>query len=328
MLKQAFGDELMGKSSFYRWFDRFSEGNDQVEDESRSGGPRNARKDATIEEVQRLVMKDRRITVRMISIAVGISLGTVKTILTEDLKLHKVCAKFVPKILSDDQIHFRVECCTDILGMIEADPDFLNKVVTCDESWVFTYDPENKRQSAQWKHVTSPRPKKAKMSRSQEKAMIIPFFDSQGIIHIEWVPQGQTVNKEYYLNVLKRFREKMRWKRPQQWRSGQWWFHQDNAPCHKSTLVTSWMADRGMKVVQHPPYSPDLAPCDFFLFPRMKNNLKGTRFKSTQELKEASRKYLQGLLKKDFQEAFQDWERRMKKCVDAKGHYFEGDKVL
>ena len=48
---------------------------------------------------------------------------------------------------------------------------------------------------------------------------------------------------------LKRFREKMRKKRPQQCSSGQWWLHQDNAPCHKSTLVTTWMADRGMKVV-------------------------------------------------------------------------------
>ena len=87
--------------------------------------------------------------------------------------------------------------------------------MSCDESWVFTYDPESKCHSAQWKHATSPRPKKAKMSRSQEKAMVIPFFDSQGLIHVEWAPQGQTVNKEYYLNVLKRYREKMRKKRPQ-----------------------------------------------------------------------------------------------------------------
>lgn len=66
---------------------------------------------------------------------VGISIGIV---LPEDLDLHKVCAKFVLKILSDDQNQFHVECCTEILEMIEADSDFLNKVVTCDESWVFT----------------------------------------------------------------------------------------------------------------------------------------------------------------------------------------------
>ncbi|XP_066963193.1 histone-lysine N-methyltransferase SETMAR-like [Macrobrachium rosenbergii] len=189
MLKEAYGDEQMSQVSFYQWFNRFSDGNEQVEDEPRSGAPKSACKEENIEEVQRLVMQDRRISVRMLSEAGGISIGTVETVLTEDLKLHKVCAKFVPKILSDDQRQFRVECCTDILEMIEADSGFLNKVVTCDESWVLTYDPEGKRQSAQWKHATSPRPKKAKMSRSQEKAMVIPFFDSQGLIHIAWVPQ-------------------------------------------------------------------------------------------------------------------------------------------
>ena len=106
------------------------------------------------------MLKDRRSSVRMISEAVGISVGTVDTILTNDLKLHKVCAKFVPKILSRDQRQFRVECCTNILQMIEADFEFLNNIVTCDESWVFTYDPESKRQSAQWKHGTTPEPRR------------------------------------------------------------------------------------------------------------------------------------------------------------------------
>ena len=78
-----------------------------------------------IQEVQRLVMQDRQMSVRMISEAVDISIGTVDTILTKDLKLHKVCAKFVSKILSQDQRQFHVECCTDILKMIEADSGFL-----------------------------------------------------------------------------------------------------------------------------------------------------------------------------------------------------------
>ena len=56
---------------------------------------------------------------------------------------------------------------------------------------MFTYDPESKRQSAQWKHGTSPRPKKARMCRSQKKVMVI-FFESQGLIRVEWVPQGLT----------------------------------------------------------------------------------------------------------------------------------------
>ena len=79
----------------------------------------------------------------------------------------------MPKVLSKDQRQLRVECCTDMLAMTEINSSFLNNVVTCDEGWVFTYDPESKRQSAPWKQETSPRSKKARMSRSQEKAMVI-----------------------------------------------------------------------------------------------------------------------------------------------------------
>ena len=91
LLKEAYGDEKMSQASFYRWFNRFSETNRQVEDEPRSGAPKSASKKKNIQEVQRLVMEDRRMSVRMISEAVGISIGSVDTILAEDLKLHKVC---------------------------------------------------------------------------------------------------------------------------------------------------------------------------------------------------------------------------------------------
>ena len=130
-------------------------------------------------------------------------------------------------------------------------------------------------------------------------------------MHIKWVSRGLTVNKDYYLAVLKQFREK------EEASAVEGWFHQDNAPCHWSMLVTNWKADKGMKTVWHPPYSPDLAPCDFFLFPRMKDSLRRVRFHSAEELKQASKKYLKRLLKKGFKKVFQDWKRRMKKFVDV-----------
>ena len=76
----------------------------------------------------------------------------------------------------------------------------------CDESWIYCYDPETKRQSSQWKHADSPRPKKARQNKSTNKLLMIPFFDSTGMIYMHWVPTGQTVNKEYYVEVLKEFR--------------------------------------------------------------------------------------------------------------------------
>ena len=125
LLKDSYGDVQMSQASFYQWLNRFFETNEQIEDKPRSGAPKNACKEENTQEVQRLVMQDHRMSVMMISEAVGLSIGTADTILIEDLKHYKVCAKCVFKILSEDQRQFRGECYTDILEMIEADSGFL-----------------------------------------------------------------------------------------------------------------------------------------------------------------------------------------------------------
>ena len=152
--------------------------------------------------------------------------------------------------------------------LINSDPTVLNALVTCDESWIYWYDSETK--GFQWKHAGSPRPKKARQSKSTHKLSMIPFFDSTGMIYMHWVPTEQTVNKEYYVEVLREFRKRFRWKRPALFKSGQWHFYQDSAPVHNSILVTDYLTKMGIKTVPHPPYSPDLAPCDSCLFPKLK----------------------------------------------------------
>jgi len=96
----------------------------------------------------------------------------------------------------------RLEICQDLLGRLTIEPNFLDKVITGDESWVFDYDPETKRQSEEWHTKSSPYLKKARMSRSRVKTMIIVFLDSCGIVHKEFVPPGQTVNQAFYKDVL------------------------------------------------------------------------------------------------------------------------------
>ena len=88
----------------------------------------------------------------------------------------------------------------------------------------------------QWKSTSSPRPKKARKSRSKFKAMLMVFFDIQGIVMAEWVPSGQTVNQQYYTEVLTKLRERVRRKRPELWRNG-WILRQDNAPAHNALSV-------------------------------------------------------------------------------------------
>ena len=83
--------------------------------------------------------------------------------------------------------------------------------------------------------------------------------------YMHWVSTGQTVNKEYYVEVLRALRKIFLRKRPALFKSGLWHFHQDYAPVHNSVLVTDYLTKMGMKTVSHPPYSPDLAPCDLVI---------------------------------------------------------------
>ena len=103
------------------------------------------------------------------------------------------------------------------------------------------------------------------MSKSKIKTMLICFFDSQGVVHKEFVPPWQTANKQYYREVLERLRKRVHRVRPET--ADIWTLHQDNAPCHTAISVKEFLAKKGISVVPQPPYSPDLSPCDFF-FPK------------------------------------------------------------
>ena len=150
---------------------------------------------------------------------------------------------------------------------------------------------------------------------------MIPFFDSTGMIYMHWVPTGLTVNKEYYIEVLREFRKRFRWKRLALFKSGQWHFHQDNVPVHNFILVTNYLTKMGIKTVPQPPYSPDLTPCDFWLFPKLKKNLRGCRFETIGEMN----KVIDTLTQEDFHGAFQKLLEQYNKCIAAGGDYFEGD---
>ena len=238
--------------------------------------------------------------------------------------MHRVAAKFVPRILTADQKQQRVNVCIELCQLTSDDKTFLSRVITGDENWVYGYDPETKRQSSQWKSPTSPRPKKARQVKSNLKSMIITFFDIKGIVNKEFVPTGRTVNSGFYYEVLWTLREKACRHLPQLWREQTWLLHHDNAPSHTSVLTHQFLAKNKIAVIPHPLYSPDLAPCDFFLFPKMKLKLKGCRF-DTIEIQAESQSVLVTLTEKDFQEAFQKWRRQWDHCLHAGGNYFEGD---
>ena len=124
----------------------------------------------------------------------------------------------------------------------------------------------------------------------------------------------------YNVEVLREFKRYRR-KRPALFKSAQWHFQQDNTPVNNSILVTDYLTKMGIKTVPQPPYSPDLAPCDFWLFTK----LRGCRYETIEEIKKAVTKVIDTLTQEDFHGAHQILLERYNKSIAAGGDYLEGD---
>jgi len=192
-----------------------------------------------------------------------------------------------------------------LIATADSDPHFFKKIVTGDETWCFAYDPTTKRQSAAWVGETSPRPKKLRFQKSRVKTMLVIFFNWQGVIHKEFVPECETINAVYYKGVMERLLNRIRRVKPGMCESGDWFLLHDNAPSHNANIVKQFLAQRKVTVLDHRLYSPDLAPADYFLFPKVKSHLKGHLFDSISDIQKAMTSTLNTIAKDNFYKGIQ-----------------------
>ncbi|UYV82869.1 hypothetical protein LAZ67_22001161 [Cordylochernes scorpioides] len=173
------------------------------------------------------------------------------------------------------------------------------------------------------KHSGSPPPKKAKTVPSAEKVMVSVFWDSEGVLLLDFLNKGQTITGDYYANFVKQLREAIKEKRRGKL-SRKIVYHQDNAPSHRSLQAMATIYYSGFELLPHAPYSPDLAPSDFNLFPHLKKSLSGIHFRSNEEVIDAVTSFFESLETSFFLEGIKALEHRWKKCIDLKGDYVEG----
>ena len=310
LLQEVYGDDTMLRTCFFEWHRRFKEGREEVEDDHRSGRPSTSRTDENVERVRQNVRSNCHLTVGMIADELGMNNERVWRIITKDLGMRKICAKMVRTLLNEGQKERRVQVCQDILEQLETEPNLLKRVASGKESWIFDYDPLTKQQSLEWKSALSPGPKKARVFKSKTKVMLIAFFDVHGIVHAEFLPQGQTINQHVYKNILRRLMHSVREKRRELWETRSWLLHHDNAPAHNALEIWEFLAKNNIAVLEQPPYSPYLVPCDFFLFPKLKEIIKGTRFQDSEAIKTAVTREFRAITEESFQECVEVWQRR------------------
>ena len=117
----------------------------------------------------------------------------------------------------------------------------------------------------------------------------------------------------------------VREKRRELWKTRSWLLHHDYALAHNALGIQEFLAKNNIAVLEQPSYFPDLAHSDFFLFPKLQEVIKGTRFQDSEAIKTAVTRELRVITEEFFQECMEAWQRRLEKCVRAQGDYFEGD---
>ena len=209
----------------------------------------------------------------------------------------------MPHLLTDEQKQSQVRLASQVIEKYDkCDPHRLEDIVTGDETWIYHFQPDSKAKNKVWVSSEADRPDIACRCKTSNRMLYAIFFDLKGPVLQIPVPKGSSVTGKFYresvLTQLVDFYQKCR---PHTGARSIKFLH-DNAPAHKSATVQEYLKESGLglDVLDHPPYSPDLSPCDFWLFPRLKEMLAGHRFESRCGIGSAVYQCLQHIPKEDY----------------------------
>jgi histone-lysine N-methyltransferase SETMAR len=252
-----------------------------------------------------------------------ISRSLLHEIVSEKLAYRKLCARWVPKQLTEEhKMKRRASALAFLTRYREQEDDFLNQIVTGDETWVSHTTPETKRQSMEWRHTSSPVKTKFKRTISSRKIMCTVFWDRKGVLLVDFMPPGTTINSDVYCETLKKLRRAIQNKRRGMLSRGIVLIH-DNARPHTATATQELLTTFKWEQFDHPPYSPDLAPSDYHLFQHLKSFLESQRFHDDNEVKESVSMWLKSQAANFFNDGICRLAPRYQKCLDNGGNYVE-----
>ncbi len=225
--------------------------------------------------------------IRELSVQFGLALSTIHRALKVKLKLKKHPCIWQPHELSAANKTHQLQVARQLLAQMRRQPCWASRVIMANETWVFAYEPTRKQQSATWLAAGDPRHSKVRKELSVWKVMLIVFWDLQGIIHREFVPQGETMDSPMYRQALRNLCGSMHCKKPNLWHNHrhQFWLQHDGGGPHRVCIILDYCHDKDIQLVPHPPYSPDIALSDFFLFAHLKRHMWGRCFQDLDVLR-------------------------------------------
>ena len=279
-----------------------------------------------IADVREAILADRRQTIHDVCEIVWLSYGTVQRILADNLNMRRIPARFVPRLLSEDQKALRVSVCRALKQQATDDLTFISNIITSDETWVYGYDPKTKQQSSQWKSPNSPRPNKSASSSQQWQVHVDRFSTSKAL----------SIRNSYPLVKPSMASFTVRFEASEGGHSAQ-----TSRQVEEKQLVSPpWQRTRShitrcstipdfQKYYSDSPPPPPIRltspPATFSYSPKMKLRLKGRRFDTTEEIHAETQEVIDTLIIENFQGCMKSWETCWDRCRLAQGDYFEGD---
>lgn len=315
-------EETPGYSTICRWCNEIDKGNFSFNDKEKSGRPSTSCNDVNAAKVNEIVQEDNSISIDEIAEIVGISHGSVHTILRETLQMRCVYSVWVPYMLSDSVKQQRVACCQNLLDLFQTlgDEKFVKYAIE-DETVVYFNEGPTKRGSRVWITKNEKRPQCVASRLSNRKTMLVIAYTSNKRISIEGYASGSTMDSEAYVNFIRKTGDKWRMLRSAPIHLSQLHWQHDNARSHVSAHTVAFCQNRHMSMVKQSPYSPDLNLLDRWINSRIKDYVRQGNFDSTEEIVDASLQCLRSIPESEYREQLLKLERHCQRVIDQNGDY-------
>lgn len=312
---QVEGEDVVSTRVAQMWFKKFNDGERDLQDRPRSGRPIKM----NCERLRQSVEDKPSTSTRRLSDELDVSQRTVVRHLKAIGKVNRRCRE-VPHDLTENQAKRRIETCTKLLEN-PRDYRFLRQIVTSDEKWIYFSNPDKKNQWLDVGQVGEPVPKRERFSK---KALLCVWWNFEGVIHFELIPNSRTLDADLYCAQLDRMYAKMQQKYPSLVNRKRVLLQQDNAKPHtaKKTLEKIEKME-SIQILPHPAYSPDLAPSDYYLFRAMAHFLKGRTFNDLEEVEIGCQEFFVSKDKEWYQHGMEQLADRWVKTIEFDGLYFK-----
>lgn len=315
LLMETYPDHCPTERTCQMWFKKFHEGDFNVEDKQRENRP----KKFTDEALEALLDEDQCQTQTELAAALNVTQASISKRLYS-LGMIQKSGCWVPHELTDRQMEKRKTICENLLQR-QKRKGFLHRILTGDEKWIYYENPKRKKA---WVKPGEPGPSQPKRDIHCAKVMLCIWWDMKGVVYYELLQSGETINGDVYRRQLIRLKRAIEENRPEYVnRHNKLIFHHDNARPHIAKPVKNYLEGQNWEVLHHPPYSPDIAPSDYYLFRSMQSALSGERFDSFESIKIWLDRWIASKDEHFFRDGIRKLPERWANVIASDGAYFD-----